>query len=179
MFKKTMLLCAALAGFSASAHAVEFMDAAWAKQACAAWNADPVLTTQLMEMPEEGGNGYSWVSNDAGRGYKLVQMYRTQCGEASKIQLNIAAQGNQARCVYGGAPDGKAMNFNVDYLMHANDKDWTCMGTGSFGCGAMGAMMTGKLKFQGPKMEAMKVMSPFESFLQLTGKVAANKGDCQ
>lgn len=70
------------------------------------------------------------------------------------------------------------MDFNVDYLMHANDKDWTCMGAGSFGCGAMGAMMTGKLKFSGPKMEAMQVMTPFESFLQLTGKVAGNKGNC-
>ena len=178
MLKKLVLpLVAALTPMSLSA--AEFMDAAWAKQACNAWNADPVLTAQLMTIPSDDGNGYSWVGNDAGRGFKLVQMYRTQCKETSKIQLNIAVQGGKAMCVYGGAPDGKAMNFDVDYLMHANDKDWTCMGEGKFGCGAMGAMMTGKLKFQGPKMEAMKVMDPFENFLQLTGKVAGNKGECQ
>ena len=58
------------------------------------------------------------------------------------------------------------------------------MGKGSFGCGAMGpwghgamgpwghgAMMTGKLKFSGPKGEAIGVLGPFDSFLQLTGKV--------
>lgn len=176
---KTVVLCGTMiAALPALAGAAEFMDAAWAKQACAAWNADPVLTGELMEMPEENGSGYSWIGNDAGRGYKLIQMYRTQCGDATKTQLNIAVQGGKARCIYGGAPDGKAMNFSVDYLMHATDKDWTCMGEGSFGCGAMGAMMTGKLKFTGPKMEAMKVMSPFESFLQLTGKVPGNKGNC-
>lgn len=42
----------------------------------------------------------------------------------------------------------------------------------------MGAMMSGKLKFKGPKMEAMKVMGPFASFLRLTGKVAGNKANC-
>ena len=35
------------------------------------------------------------------------------------------------------------------------------MGEGAFGCGAMGAMTTGKLKFSGPKMETMGVMGPF------------------
>ena len=32
-------------------------------------------------------------------------------------------------------------------------------------------MMTGKLKYSGPKGEAMSVMGRFDSFLQLTGKV--------
>jgi putative sterol carrier protein len=52
------------------------------------------------------------------------------------------------------------------------------MGEGKFGCGAMGAMMTGKLKFEGPKMEAMGVMGPFDSFLLLTGKVPGDKASC-
>jgi putative sterol carrier protein len=42
----------------------------------------------------------------------------------------------------------------------------------------MGAMMTGKLKFEGPKMEAMGVMGPFDSFLILTGKVPGDKASC-
>lgn len=178
MLGRKLVLSVTLGVLPLSVSAAEFMDAAWAKQACAAWNADPVLPVELMEIPEEGGNGYSWAGNDAGRGYKMIQMYRTDCKEASKVQLTIAAKDGKAQCIYGGAPDGKAMNLAVDYLMHATDKDWTCMGSGSFGCGPMGAMMTGKLKFQGPKMEAMTVMGPFESFLRLTGKVAGNKGEC-
>jgi len=55
--------------------------------------------------------------------------------------------------------------------MNATDEDWACMGMGSFGCGAMGAMMTGKLKFSKPKGEAKSVLGPFDTFLQLTGKV--------
>jgi len=66
----------------------------------------------------------------------------------------------------------------VDYVMNATDEDWTCMGEGKFGCGAMGAMMTGKLEFEGPKVEAMSVVGPFDSFLQLTGKVAGDKSSC-
>jgi len=42
----------------------------------------------------------------------------------------------------------------------------------------MGAMMTGKLKFKGPKGEAMKVMSPFEAFLQVAGKLPGDKSSC-
>jgi putative sterol carrier protein len=39
-------------------------------------------------------------------------------------------------------------------------------------------MMTGKLKFQGPKGEAMGVMGPFDGFLTMTGKVAGDKASC-
>lgn len=81
-------------------------------------------------------------------------------------------------CVEAGLPDKKAMNYKVDYLMHASDDNWACMGKGSFGCGAMGAMMSGKLKFQGPKLEAMKVMDPFESFLKIAGTVPGDKASC-
>jgi putative sterol carrier protein len=42
----------------------------------------------------------------------------------------------------------------------------------------MGAMATGKLKFKGPKMEAMGVMGPFASFLELTGKVPSDRTAC-
>lgn len=150
-----------------------YMDAAWAQKACTAWNASPILTSQLMNT-----DGYSWVNNDAKRGYKLVQMYRSHCGVASKIQLTIQSKDGKAMCVVAGKPDGKKMNFNVDYLMNATDKNWVCMGRGSWGCGAMGAMMSGKLKFQGPKMEAMQVMSPFESFLKVAGKVPGDKASC-
>jgi putative sterol carrier protein len=35
--------------------------------------------------------------------------------------------------------------------------------------------MFGKLKFVGPKVEAMKVMGPFETFLKLPGKIPFDK----
>lgn len=174
MTKKMATTAALCLLLSTTAQANNFMDAGWAKAACDAWNADTTLTTGLMDT-----DGYSWAKNDGGRGYKLVQIYRTQCGEASKIQLNIVVKDGKASCAFGGAPDGKAMDYSLDYLMHANDTDWACMGKGDFGCGAMGAMMSGKLNFKGPKMEAMKVMSPFESFLKLTGKVAGEKNECK
>lgn len=40
--------------------------------------------------------------------------------------------------------------------MNATDEDWACMGKGSFGCGAMGAMMTGKLKFSRPSIRRVQ-----------------------
>ncbi len=147
-----------------------FMDAEWAKKACDAWNQSETLTTELA--------GEDWMANNGGRGYKLVQMYRTECGEATKVQLTIEDRDGKAMCTYGGKPDGKAFDKKKDYLMHAKDKHWTCIGAGKFGCGAMGAMTTGKLKFTGPKMEAMGVMEPFGAFLLLTGKVAGDKGAC-
>jgi len=66
-------------------------------------------------------------------------------------------------------------DYDVDYLMYATDEDWACMGEGKFGCGAMGAMTTGKLKLSGPKGEAMSVMGPFNGFLTLTGQVPGDK----
>lgn len=178
MFKKTMIGFGLMVGVSSVAMADTFMDAGWAQKACDAWNKSPVLTKQLVMTEEEEGDGYSWIRNNADRGYKLVQMYRTQCGAETKVQLQIEEKDGLAQCVQAGKPDDKKMNFKVDYLMHASDDNWACMGKGSFGCGAMGAMMSGKLKFQGPKLEAMKVMGPFEGFLRIAGQVPGDKATC-
>jgi len=44
---------------TSSAMSTEFMDATWAKQACAAWNKSSVLTTKLAQMPGDMfGDGY-------------------------------------------------------------------------------------------------------------------------
>ena len=197
MFKKTssaVLGGVVLGLLSTSTMAVEFMDATWAKQACAAWNKDAVLTEKLAQMPEDMfGEGYQWIKNDAGRSYKIITLSRDGC-KAPKVQLNIAEKNGKAMCIYGGKLDGKELNMAVDYYMHATDADWTCMGgkwewetnkkrkrklVSAPRCGVMGSMMTGKLKFAGPKMEAMKVMDPFANFLKLTGKVAATKTACK
>ncbi len=45
------------------------MSAEWGTAACAAWNADPVLTKELVES--------GWIKNDEGRGFKVMQVYRS------------------------------------------------------------------------------------------------------
>ena len=165
MLKKIILVTTVTIGLTSSAMATEFMDKTWAKNTCDAWNKNSTLTSGLAE----------WATNNKDRGYKLIQIYRTQFDAKSKIQLNIVNKDSKAICEYGGKPDGKKADYSVDYIMHASDEDWTCMGKGSFGCGAMGAMMSGKLKFTGPKVEAMGVMGPFGAFLELTGSVEGTK----
>jgi len=161
---------------SSMAMAVDFMDTEWAAQICEAWNESKDLTEGLYKV-DSGNDSYSWIKNDAGRGYKLIQIYRSKCGEDSRIQLNIVMEEDKAICAYGGEPDGKEMDSSVDYVMYAKDKHWTCMGSGK--CGVMGSMMKRRLRFKGPKMEAMQVMSPFGSFLRLTGEVPGEKGECK
>jgi len=155
---------------STQAQAATFMDADWAKAACDAWNKSAELTGGLA--------GSAWAANNAGRGYKVIQLYRDKCGEASRVELQISDKDGKALCTHGGKVKTASLKPDVDYLMFATDDDWTCMGEGKFGCGAMGAMMTGKLNFKGPKGEAMGVMGPFDSFLLLTGKVAGDKAAC-
>jgi len=165
----TTSLPALVLACSAGANAATFMDAQWAAAACKAWNSSSLPS---------GLAGDAWIANNGGRGYKAIHLYRDKCGEGSKVELEISDKGGKAECTYGGAVKHAKLNYDVDYLMHATDEDWTCMGEGKFGCGAMGAMMTGKLKFQGPKGEAMGVMGPFDGFLQMTGKVAGDKSAC-
>ena len=147
----------------------DFLDAEWAVKACEGWNQSEMLTTKLAK---------KWIKNDGDRGYKVIRMYRTECGEETQVQMTIVEQDGKATCEYGGLPDDKAFNKKQDYLMHATDDHWSCIGEANFGCGAMGAMMSGKLKFTGPKMEAMGVMKPFGAFLKLTGELGGEKTAC-
>lgn len=157
------LVVAATGLFSLSAQAAPLMSADWAAQACSAWNQNPALTDELAE---------KWIKNDKGRGYKIIHMYRTDCGEATKVQLTISGKDGKALCTYGGPIKNTGLDYDSDYLMHAETKRWHEMGAGEYG--PMRAMMFGRLKFEGPKGEAMRVMGPFEQFLLLPGKV---KGD--
>jgi putative sterol carrier protein len=137
------------------------MSAPWAKLACDAWNADPVLTDKLVES--------GWVRNDAKRGFKVMQIYRSDCADSPRVELRVAEQGNKARCTYGGKVETANLDSGADYVMHAETARWQEMGRGEYG--PMRAMMTGRLHFSGPMMEAMGNMGPFESFLLLVGKV--------
>lgn len=163
---KKIVLGASIVLSSSVVSADAFMSPSWAKAACDAWNANATLTGEL--------GGDAWAANDNGRGYKAIQMYRTDCGEAGKVQLNIENKDGKAMCTYGGVPDGKEISKSYDYIMHATDERWTQMGNGDYG--PMKAMMFGRLKFSGPKTEAMSVMGPFGAFLKLAGGVPGDKG---
>jgi putative sterol carrier protein len=154
------LALAATGLVSLSAQAAPLMSADWAAQACQYWNGNPILTDELAE---------KWIKNDKGRGYKIMHMYRTDCGEASKVQMTISAQNGKAMCTYAGKVQNAELDLASDYLMHAETKRWKEMGAGEYG--PMRAMMFGRLKFEGPKGEAMRVMGPFEQFLLIPGKV--------
>jgi putative sterol carrier protein len=143
------------------------MSVEWGKAACDAWNADPVLTDKLVES--------GWADNHAGRGFKLMQVYRLDCKDAPRVEMRVSKQDGKAKCVYGGKVESK-LNMDVDYVMFAETARWLEMGKGEYG--PMKAMMFGRLKFEGPKLEAMGNMAPFENFLLLTGKVPSDAGRC-
>jgi putative sterol carrier protein len=156
------VLITAFAGAAQAAPAM--MSAEWTAQACDAWNKDADLTTGLAD---------KWIKNDKDRGYKIIHLYRTDCGEATQTELKIQLKDGKAMCTYGGAVQNAKMDYAVDYTMHATTEKWNEMGAGEYG--PMKAMMFGRLKFTGPKMEAMSVMGPFEAFLKLPGKIAGDK----
>ena len=138
----------------------------WMTQACEAWNKNSILTNELAE---------KWVKNDKNRGYKIVHMYRTDCGAGSPVEMKIESKDGKAMCTYGGKPQSTP-DYDVDYLMHAKSDRWLEMGKGEYG--PMKAMMFGRLQFSGPMMEAMGVMGPFEQFLLLIGQVPGEIASC-
>ena len=144
------------------------MSPPWAEAMCSAWNADANLTDKLVES--------GWARNDGNRGAKVMQIYRSDCPGSARIELQIAIKDGKAHCGYGGEARTAKLDSSVDYLMWADTARWREMGAGDYG--PMKAMMFGRLNFEGPKMEAMGNMGPFESFLLLVGKVPGNWSAC-
>lgn len=144
------------------------MSPPWAQAMCAAWNSDAVLTDKLVES--------GWMKNDGGRGFKLMQIYRADCPKAARIEMQIALKDSKARCEYGGASRTDKLDGGADYLMWADTPRWREMGAGEYG--PMKAMMFGRLNFEGPKLEAMGNMGPFQNFLLLVGKVPGDWAAC-
>ncbi len=144
------------------------MSGDWTKGLCQAWNAEPVLTGKLAES--------GWVKNDKGRGFKVIQIYRTDCGKKPTAEVRIALKDGKAACVYGGAAETAKLDMSADYVMDADTPRWEEMGRGEYG--PMRAMMFGRLSFDGPMGEAMGNMGPFEAFLMLVGKVPYNVSTC-
>jgi len=162
-----MALFALGSGASALAAPV-MMSTDWGKEACDAWNRDPVLTDKLAES--------GWVKNDKGRGFKVMQVYRSDCGDRPTAELRVGLKDGKALCVFGGAAETAKLDAGADYVMKAETVRWTEMGKGEYG--PMRAMMLGRLGFSGPMVEAMGNMGPFENFLLLVGKVPSETGAC-
>jgi putative sterol carrier protein len=152
----------------AAAQTPVLMSPPWAEQACTAWNKDPELTRGLFES--------GWIKNDAGRGFKAMQLYRGDCGGKPTAEMRVAAKDDKVICVYGGAVQTAKLDAGADYLMSADTARWLEMGKGDYG--PMKAMMFGRLDFAGPKLEAMGNMGPFSSFLLLVGKVQSDSSRC-
>jgi putative sterol carrier protein len=153
------------AGTAAAAEPV-LMSPEWAKQACEAWNADSTLTEGLTK----------WIENDKGRGFKVIDMFRIDCPDSPRVELRFNNKDGKAMCVYGGAVETKNLDLGADYIMSATTSRWLEMGKGEYG--PMKAMMFGRLKFEGPKLEAMGNMGPFGSFLLIVGKVPSDSSTC-
>ena len=162
-----MLLAALLLPLLAAAQPAA-MSATWAKAMCTAWNADEVLTGKLVET--------GWIKNDAGRGFKAMQIWRADCANSQRAEMRIVLKDDKAMCVFGGAAETAALDSGADYQMWAETPRWREMGTGEYG--PMKAMMFGRLNFAGPRMEAMGNMGPFGNFLLLVGKVEGDWGGC-
>jgi putative sterol carrier protein len=163
----TWCVALALSASGAASAAPELMSADWARDACAAWNADPVLTTKLQES--------GWVANNKARGYKVLQIYRADCKDSPRVELRIASRDAKAMCVASGKSES-TLDFDVDYAMNAETSRWLEMGRGEYG--PMYAMFFGRLAFRGPMGEAMGNMGPFTSFLLLVGKVPGDAASC-
>ena len=160
-----LLLALAATTTIAETEPTPLMDADWAESTCAAWNADPVLTVDLDK----------WIKNDGDRGYKLLRVYRRDCEDSPQIELKIALREGKVECIAGGWASDEELT-GADYVMSAKTESWQEMGAGGYG--PMRGMLTGRLKFVGPKWEAMKNMGPFESFLLLVGKVPGETANC-
>lgn len=161
------LLALAVAG-AAGAQGLPVMSPQWAEQMCSAWNADPVLTGKLVES--------GWVKNDAGRGHKTMQIWRSDCQNSARVEMRIALKDGRAQCVYGGSAGTQPLDRGTDYQMWAESPRWREMGAGDYG--PMKAMMLKRLEFDGPRFEAMGNMGPFENFLRLVGKVPGDWAAC-
>ena len=154
-------LFAALAASTAAPAAPPMMSEEWARAACEAWNADPVLPVELHKS--------GWAENHKNRGYKRLRIVRTDCAGSPPVELRIEPKDGRASCVLGGRAQEPALDTDVEYAMSAETGRWQEMGRGEYG--PMRAMMFGRLSFDGPMGEAMGNMGPFESFLLLVGKV--------
>lgn len=155
------LIAALFLVLNVNAHASVLMSPDFGAELCEAWNMNDTLTNDLT----------NWMKNDLGRGYKVMLMKRLDCEASPMIQITLKNVDGLTWCTYGGIATHEA-NEDADYIMSATTKHWVEMGNDEYG--PTMAMLTGKLKFKGPKGEAMGNIKPFGSFLTL---IAEPQGD--
>jgi putative sterol carrier protein len=136
-----------------------YMSVGYIKKFCQAWNDDELLTTGLANS--------EWIDNDGDKGFKIIQLYRRDCPDSEPVEMQFERKDNKAMCVYAGKVENPDLDRSADYEMFADTSRWVEMGEGKYG--PMKAMMFGRLKFKGPKMEAMGNMGPFKNFLLMFG----------
>lgn len=158
---RKFLISVTVLASAAASQATPLMSTDWAAAACQEWNKTPTLTDGLV--------GKVWLGNDAGRGYKIIQMYRNECGAASKVELKIVPQDGKAMCIYGGQPATPNFDAAKDYVMYAPTLTWNEMGAGKYG--PKSGMVFRGFRFDGSMSEAMGVMGAFEAFVLIPGKV--------
>lgn len=144
------------------------MSVEYIKQFCAAWNADELMTKGLADS--------EWVDNDGDKGFKIIQLYRKDCPDSPHVEMQFERQDNKAMCVYAGKVENPELDRRADYEMFADTRRWIEIGNGDYG--PMKAMMLGRLKFKGPKIEAMGNMGPFKNFLLLFGYFPSDTSVC-
>ena len=144
------------------------MSIEYIKQFCAAWNADELMTKGLADS--------EWVDNDGDKGFKIIQLYRNDCPDSPHVEMQFERQDNKAMCVYAGKVENPELDRRADYEMYADTSRWIEIGNGDYG--PMKAMMFGRLKFKGPKIEAMGNMGPFKNFLLLFGHFPSDPTVC-
>jgi putative sterol carrier protein len=144
------------------------MSVAYIGQFCDAWNADELMTKGLADS--------EWVDNDGDKGFKIIQLYRKDCPDSPHVEMQFERQDNKAMCVYAGKVENPDLDRSADYEMFADTKRWIEIGNGDYG--PMKAMMFGRLKFKGPKIEAMGNMGPFKNFLLLFGHFPSDPTVC-
>lgn len=144
------------------------MSVDYIKQFCGAWNADELMTKGLADS--------EWVDNDGDKGFKIIQLYRNDCPDSPHVEMQFERQNDRAMCVYAGKVENPDLDRGSDYEMYADTTRWVEIGNGEYG--PMKAMMLGRLKFKGPKIEAMGNMGPFKNFLLLFGKFPSDTTVC-
>jgi putative sterol carrier protein len=144
------------------------MSVAYIGQFCDAWNVDELMTKGLADS--------EWVDNDGDKGFKIIQLYRNDCPDSPHVEMQFERQDDKAICVYAGKVENPDLDRSADYEMFADTKRWIEIGNGDYG--PMKAMMFGRLKFKGPKIEAMGNMGPFKNFLLLFGYFPSDPTVC-
>jgi hypothetical protein len=81
-------------GSAAQSAEPTFMSGEWGPADCAARNADPVLTKDLVDS--------DWIKNDKRRRYKILKVYRSDCGDKPTVELRVVLKDGSAQCVYCG-----------------------------------------------------------------------------